>query len=336
MKTTKYLLKLIFLKSYFNVKKLIFITRNLLESSTSNSMRCGYRMVSIEPDDINKLPQMYSISQTRDSIIIRKHSLPMGYLSQTNTSIIYSDFVESENITIAFPNPNSFSEDTLLFIDGYDGYWYGFYTNANKTGDGSLYVVKIKKDDYTLTDLGYQTLSGCTLAYIIGNSNYYVPVISNGFVYLAKCNTSLSNSYYYYYATEVVYKVNLSNFVDVKEIITGGTLSKETYNMGICRLPNGSVVYGDRVIRPDDTCIIAQALSSLGAWFYNGYYFRHPVIFYKTFMFLIAINPNNYYCMIAVNPYYLATINNLSTPITKTADKTMKITYTLTYEDGSS
>ena len=30
------------------------------------------------------------------------------------------------------------------------------------------------------------------------------------------------------------------------------------------------------------------------------------------------------------NPFYLGTINNLGTPVTKTADKTMKITYTLT------
>ena len=29
-------------------------------------------------------------------------------------------------------------------------------------------------------------------------------------------------------------------------------------------------------------------------------------------------------------PQYLATINNLSQPVTKTADKTMKITYTIT------
>lgn len=309
-----------------------FITSNMLELSTSNSTRCSYQMASVEADSVNKIPQIYSLHQTSTSIIIRKHTLPMGILSQTNKSVIYSNIAEDETVTVPFANPNSFNEDTLIFVDGFDGYWYGCYANANKTGDGSLYVVKINKSDYTLTDLGYQTLGGCTLAAINGTSYYYIPVISNGCVYLAKCNTSLSNSYYYYYATEVVFKVNLSNFADIKEINTGSTLSKETYNIGTCRLPNGSVVFCDRVIHSDDTCIIAPALTMTGAWFYNGFYFRHPVIFYKTFMFLIAINPNNHYCMIAVNPYYLASINNLSMPITKTADKTMKITYTLTYE----
>jgi hypothetical protein len=32
------------------------------------------------------------------------------------------------------------------------------------------------------------------------------------------------------------------------------------------------------------------------------------------------------------DPRYLATINNLANPVTKTASKTMKVTYTLTYE----
>lgn len=309
-----------------------FITRDLTESNTNNSMRCPYRMVSIEADEKNKIPQMYSIQQKASSIVIRKHSIPMGYLSQTNKSIIYADFDESETITLPFTNQNGLQEDALIFIDGFDGYWYGFYASANKSGSGSIYVVKISKADYTFTDLGYQTLSGCTLATISGNGYYYVPVVSNGFAYLSKCNVSLSSSTYNYYGTEVVYKVKLSDFSDITEISTGPTFSKETYYIGTCKLPNGSVIYGDRMIHPDDTCIVVQASTSNPAWFYNSYYFKHPVIYYKTFMFLIAINPNSNYCMISINPYYLATINNLSTPITKTADKTMKITYTLTYE----
>ena len=39
---------------------------------------------------------------------------------------------------------------------------------------------------------------------------------------------------------------------------------------------------------------------------------------------------NNY---IAQNPFYLATINNLDSYVTKTANQTMKVTYTLTEEE---
>ena len=41
----------------------------------------------------------------------------------------------------------------------------------------------------------------------------------------------------------------------------------------------------------------------------------------------------NYYDRICVNPYYLATINNV-TPFTKTSDHTLKITYTITEVDS--
>lgn len=39
---------------------------------------------------------------------------------------------------------------------------------------------------------------------------------------------------------------------------------------------------------------------------------------------------NNYQAYVAKNPLYLATINNLQSPVTKTAAQTMKVTYTLT------
>ena len=47
-----------------------------------------------------------------------------------------------------------------------------------------------------------------------------------------------------------------------------------------------------------------------------------------------AINSNsNYYYKIMKDPRYLATINNLSEPVVKTSSKTMKVTYTLTFEE---
>ena len=38
------------------------------------------------------------------------------------------------------------------FLDGHDGYWYGFANQANSSGDAKMYWVKIKKDDYTMTE----------------------------------------------------------------------------------------------------------------------------------------------------------------------------------------
>ena len=103
-------------------------------------------------------------------------------------------------------------------------------------------------------------------------------------------------------------------------------------NMTKAMFPNGSIGYGDRLILPDDSCITMIALAGDKRWYADSYFATLPVIPFRTFLIAgIESNGDTLSCMV-VNPYYLATINNLPSPITKTADKTMKITYTLTYE----
>ena len=46
-----------------------------------------------------------------------------------------------------------------------------------------------------------------------------------------------------------------------------------------------------------------------------------------------GMNSETLYKCLYLHTPYLGTINNLSSPILKTADKTMKITYTLTEEE---
>ena len=51
---------------------------------------------------------------------------------------------------------------------------------------------------------------------------------------------------------------------------------------------------------------------------------------YKNFLLSFYLSGNYGAMELYVPTNYLATINNLETPIEKTAEKTMKITYTLT------
>ena len=306
-----------------------FITKNTISSSESNAITVSYCLVSVEEDAINKVPQLISITQEIATIKLRKHTIPLGIVSMTNKSLTYGVCDESETVAVTFKNAESLAANYLSFVDGGDGYWYGFYTPGNRIGNGKLYVVKIKKESYEITDLGYQTLTGCALVSINSYSMVFLPVISNGYVYLSKFDTTLSSSYNYYYGTETVYKVNLSNFTDIVEIVTGERFSRGANYIASARLPNGSVVYNDRIIHPDNSCMVMPTLSSTYSWFFDDYYFNYPLICYKTFLFTLGEYKR---CMMAINPYYLASINNLDTPITKTADKTMKITYTLTYE----
>jgi len=97
-------------------------------------------------------------------------------------------------------------------------------------------------------------------------------------------------------------------------------------------LPNGAIAYGDRVIYPNDSCITMIALAGDKRWYDDSYYASLPFISFRTFLIAGIESGGDSLACVVVNPYYLATINNLSSPITKTADKTMKITYTLTYE----
>lgn len=54
---------------------------------------------------------------------------------------------------------------------------------------------------------------------------------------------------------------------------------------------------------------------------------------YKEYLFFWASSYLNQYRMVYILTPYLATINNLSQAVVKNADKTMKITYTLTEQE---
>ena len=194
-----------------------------------------------------------------------------------------------------------------------------------------MYGIKISKEDYSITDLGTQTLSSCLLVQV--RRIYHTPVISNGYVYIPKYDTASSGSYYAY-ASSTLYKVNLTNFADITEISTGDAFPTYTDCDGIslCRMADGSILYGDRWVRSDDSCVTISALAGDLGWYIDSFNADHPVFLFRTFMVAEIKESGDTLGCIAVNPYYLATINNLSSPVTKTADKTMKITYTLTYE----
>jgi len=305
-----------------------FITPNMSSNYYSYAVETDRPPISVEYDKLNKTYQLVSLYQESSAIVIRKYNYPTGDISQTTANLSF--YEQQEEISIEYSNPKSLSAGYMTFADGHDGYWYGFYSAGNKSGSGSLYAMKISKEDYSITEIGTQTLSGCTLVMV--RRNYYVPVISNGYVYIPKCDLAASSSSILYYGTEAMYKINLSNFADITEIVTGDAMSVYTDNMTKCYFPNGSIGYGDRIILPDDTCITMIALAGDKKWYADSYFSDIPIIPFRTFFVAGIQSSGDMLANVVVNPYYLATINNLSSPITKTADKTMKITYTLTYE----
>lgn len=209
------------------------------------------------------------------------------------------------------------------FLDGHDGYWYGFSNQANSSGDATMYWVKIKKDDYTMTE-GKWTLSN---AYLKAVGSFKVDtyverssrgVIRGGYLYLPS------------YDNTGVYKINVNNPVDVTLISLGFTSAgKSQTGSGNCAnymfMVNDLIIGYDFQIKPDDSVVQTAGSARITN-------IATPVFQYKEFCFGWGGNYGSDYRMSFLLTPYLASINNLSSAVVKTVDKTMKITYTLTEE----
>lgn len=204
------------------------------------------------------------------------------------------------------------------FFDGKDGYWYGFSNIENATGNATVYWIKINKTDYTFTE-GVWTLSDVQL-YHIGYRN------NNGKCHNRSNYGTMRNGYLYImnYAGTGMYKINANNVADIKLVSFGFTSLKSANNI----FQVGDWILGqDFVIRSDDTVIQTinykeivsdTPLFECGPYLLNFHYY------------VDNWGGHRIQKVLRLNAPYLATINNLSVSVVKTADKTMKITYTLT------
>lgn len=210
-----------------------------------------------------------------------------------------------------------------IFFDGKDGYWYGF------TKDGNLRRVKIKKSDYSYTvdnfDIGKVSLYGFG-TYNENTNGYCSRTISsafnNGYLYVPDFN-SIN-----------IYKININNPVDIVKIplnfkgkiAYGMHTSNYMYKLGdyiLCY--NFEINSKDEIIKSFSDNYEGVGLDNIST----------ELIEIGPFRLGYGKYDDTLYKKLYLHTPYLGTINNLSTPILKTADKTMKITYTLTEEEGN-
>ena len=213
------------------------------------------------------------------------------------------------------------------FMDGKDGYWYGF--NAKNTNNNVvLRRVKINKTDYSVT-YNKWTLNNINL-------NRIGEYRSNDANYPFKMTASLMKNGYLYVMADSkkeVYKINANNPVDITKIDLGFKsdfdYGKYTYNyLYEC----GDYILGyDFIINSQD-----ELIKNYGKNQFSGIgldYIKTSLIPMGPFMIGYSSDEETLYKTLYLHTPYLGTINNLSSPILKTADKTMKITYTLTEEE---
>lgn len=281
---------------------------------------------AVELDFANQT--IYSITQgsSANVIVIKKFRYPVFEigLNETLDDASVKSLSESTIDTSIF----KFFGTSLLYgeyFDGKDGYWYGFANQRNTLGNATMNWVRIKKEDLTFTE-GTWTLSNvkieaCGKRKISGTyaERSIQSWFRKGFLYCMGSNH------------KELYKINFANPTDVKVIPLG--FESEWKPIGATGASEmritqvGDIIYGyDFMILADD-----RVVKTIGEQHFAEA--ASPHFQYKEFIICWGGNYAARYRDIYLLTPYLASINNLSSPVVKNADKTMKITYTLTEEE---
>lgn len=268
--------------------------------------------------------RVYSISFADASVIVKTISMPIFTigLNERMDDSTYRIVDEQVLPVSVFQFLGTYSKHGQ-FMDGQDGFWYGISNEGNATGDAEMVWVKIKKEDFSVTE-GQWTLSNAKLMDVGKCERGSYPerdvkcCVRNGYLYVMA------------YDKKGIYKINLANQADVSLIDFGFTSKwKPLCDSGSCEvymtLIGDIIVAGDFQILADDTVIQTAGEVKLEDA-------ATPLFRYKEFLVGWGGSYGNEYRQHYLLMPYLASINNLGSPVVKTADKTMKITYTLTEE----
>ena len=293
-----------------------------------------------------------SVFQYSGDFDLSRTYTPLAFNKETNTAYflyysgkIYSKKIYSNLITVNSPE---FGEETEVFdfnytdptykywqvCNGYDGYIYAIYM-PSKSSKGSLTIRirKIRISDWSFTEEDEQTFSLENITSNgTGETTYalnYTAVVSKGYLYFCS------------YSRDILYKVNLSNVADVKELTFGEAnvyYIYPRYNGGLygkfvwkATSSSGSTEtrYGSGYVYPDGKYIYKEESTSTP---YGGYGdLFYSICFEGDNLVALDIYRSNE-LRYAFMSNYLGTICNLSSPVVKTSAQTMKVTYTLTDE----
>lgn len=267
----------------------------------------------------------------------------------------YRDYADSVVTTTTFASYASSSSSStyyyFTFLDGGDGYIWGFEhagnTEGNASGDAAINWVKIKLDDLTVEE-GSWTLP--IQLHMFGKNRYYLGTSSG--MYRQTC-AIINNGKLYCVSNDLkgIYAIPLDNpaaytyipHPDGAVVATNRYYVDNYYHLcsTVFNKMYDTVYFINGYIQGNEIVPIAYEYneSSTQAWNVRPYGLAgisKPGLRVGPFLFCYYLGYYNYssYAMnfklyIFALKNYLATINNLEAPIIKTADKTMKITYTL-------
>ena len=279
----------------------------LVEANTEKNI-----IISMWPKD-NKTVEILKFREAYSSIGLTDTILDNRFQKIENISIDISEFFKDFG-----------TDNTCCFYDGKDGYWYGFITSYYMNS-GLIGRVKIDKKDYStkidrwnLKDFRFHNVG----KYDPYNSNQprrsIMSVIKNGYLYAISRDSTK------------VYKININNPVDASIIDLG--FRSDFFTGGSAHMYH----WGDHILGYDFQITKNDKVIKNYGKNYNGAdidYLSTPTVDMGPLIVGYGSSADFLYKNIYLHTPYLGTINNLSSPILKTADKTMKITYTLTEEE---
>jgi hypothetical protein len=253
------------------------------------------------------------------------------------------------------------------FCNAGDGYIWGFEhagnESGNSSGKASINWIKIKADDLSFEEGAWEIdgqLYNMGVAINPIDSGYFTGIVG-------QANSAILDGHLYCfnYSLTGVYKIKLSNITDIMFIehpdkkikTTGGNNNSYYFYRGIANM----TVSGNKVCLWDgwvNVDIIVKNSASPGYsmsgsdvlqdnWLDGNSVSTYPLrnaagrygvdigaytLKYTGQHSSRAGNAGTLEARLLLNSPYLATINNLPTPVQKTADKTMKITYILREE----
>lgn len=279
----------------------------------------------IDPDE----DVFYEVtSVTTGSVIIAKCQANLRQRSVFTN--VYKDHPVIDAITVNLPVTMSTAATWGVRYD-IDNHKLYIVVSSSTTiaTNGTYYVISIDTDTYSAEVYTLQNSTGNTI-YV--NSSYLT--CYDGYLYHAYYNNRYVNVVKI--ADGTCSKINIPNETGYpsnsgpRMYIANGMIYFRVY----CTR-NNSAYYAMAYIDPSDKTIHTMSPQYPPYYLYNynngskvipikGY----PLTYY-TENYMYSSSKYYYWGGLWFNPNYLATINNLSRPIEKTSDKTMKITYTI-------
>lgn len=212
--------------------------------------------------------------------------------------------------------PHSSSNDVYTYLyHGADGKWYGLVRRDNRkysyTSGGRDYYDHVSYEWYMDIIDGDK----CTTKKIVapsGISDFY--------------GIGMSGKWLMCYTGSTIYRIDTTNVANIEMV---QNVSYDSSNLLTYVIDDDVVINGWYFLDGEPKLYVRETPDASYAW---G---RNRMARYKTFAvreWLYRYREYSMYKELYLFTPYLATINNLATPVIKTADRTMKITYTITEE----